>query len=133
MRSCEARCWASASGDPLSWGCCGSIALERCTRIQAGLWRGCSKRDSGAASRKMSSPCRALAGDVGIPLEGNLFCSVRLRWCLGESAPETHLFGQLLIGGELVAVHSQYRDDPASRGCQPDSLGFQELLGVHEA
>ena len=59
--------------------------------------------------------------------------SVRLRWWLGESAPETHLLGQLFIDGELVAVHSQYRDGPASRGCQPDSLGLQEFLGAHEA
>lgn len=111
----------------------GSIALERCTRIQAGLWRGCSKRDSGAASRKIPLPVGPLPGMWGSSLEDDLFCSARLRWCLGESAPVAHLLGQLLIGGELVAVHSQYRDGPASRGCQPDSLGFQELLGAHEA
>lgn len=103
----------------------GSIALERCTRIRGGTL----VRRLG----KCPLPVGPLPGMWGSSLEDDLFCSARLRWCLGESAPVAHLLGQLLIGGELVAVHSQYRDGPASRGCQPDSLGFQELLGAHEA
>lgn len=100
------------------------------------------RRGSGVAVRsgtlvrrlgKCPLPVGPLPRMWGSSLEDDLFCSVRLRWCLGESAPVAHLLGQLLIGGELVAVHSQYRDDPASRGCQPDSLGLQEFLGAHEA
>lgn len=106
----------------------GSITSESCIRIPGrGLWCGVSE------NVLPLSEMGPLPGMWGSSLEGDLFCSARLRWCLGESAPETHLLGQLFIDGELVAVRSQYRDGPASRGCQPDSLGLQELLGAHEA
>ena len=51
MRSCETRCWASASGDPLCWGLMWGVSHPKA----ASVFRGGA---SGAASRKMSSPCR---------------------------------------------------------------------------